>query len=381
MNVILITADTLRADHLTPYGYEKNTSPYLEEFADKSIVYLNAISPSGATIRAISSIFTSKFPQTDDIIEFFTAIVNGEERRFPRLKEEETTLAEILKENGYYTKAITSVPFTSHYFGFSQGFDDYDDTIKERRADEVRRLAIDWLKRNNKTPFFLWIHFFEPHDVAYKYWCTSPKPYFNEFYEPLPEEKIEYHIYNIHLVKYNVSNEVINKLTASYDGRIRFLDENLKMLFQHLEKSGLMNNTIIIFTSDHGESLGEHYIFDHNNVYYGTIHVPLIIYHPRVKPERIERTVSTIDVFPTLLDMLKIEFETKRGMSLLDNVEEPRYSEFLNQKTVVFKEWKLMIIGKNEKLYNIKEDPEENFPIENKEVEKKLIKFLNSLKG
>jgi arylsulfatase len=321
-NVILITADALRADHIGFYGYSKNTTPFLDELAKESLVYLNAISQAGTTIESVSSLFMSKFPYID------------------RISEKDKSLSELLKKNGYYTKAIVGHARVKSIFGFSKGFDEFDDNFEfTRNASEMTSLAINWIKGNNKRPFFLWLHYREPH-APY----TPPKEYFDMFYEPFIGN-VEYHNYTIYGRRMDVSNEEIHNLSIAYDGNIRFLDDNLRILFKFLNNSGLLNNTLIIFTADYGESLGEHFIFDHNDLYYNIIHVPLILKHPYLGHKLINEPTALVDIFPTVLDVLDIKYNQNiRGESLFSSKLENRllFAGYKNYYTLIRDEWKLM---------------------------------------
>ena len=379
-NVILITADALRADHLTPYGYQKNTTPFLNDLSKESWLFLNATSQSGTTEESISSFFTSKFPHTDDVMN---------------LRTSDKTLTEILREKGYYTKAIVSVPHAKSIFGFSKGFENFDDNFDLfRNASEMTSLAVSWLRNNHEKPFFLWLHYKEPHSPY-----NPPKSYFQAFYEPFVGG-IEYHNYTLYGEEINTSNEMIHNLSIAYDGNIRFLDDNLRILFEYLNNSELLNNTLVIITADHGESLGEHFIFDHNNLYFGIIHVPLILKYPNLKSRIINKPVSLVDILPTILDTLHIEFNsTIRGKSLFLNRsdEELQFAEYIDYYTIIVDRWKLMrghcekdycpyerTSGDYEKLFNIKIDPKETNDLKTnnsyiyEKMRNKLDKLLNT---
>jgi arylsulfatase len=359
-NVILITADALRANHLTPYGYFRNTTPFLNELSKDSWLYLNAISQSGSTEESLSSLFTSRYPWTDGAIN---------------LKDKSETITEKLNKKGYYSKAIVSTYYTKSIFGFSKGFQDFDDNFdKWRDANETTELAISWLKINKAKPFFLWLHYREPHSPY-----NPPEDYKRMFYEPFIGEQ-KYQNYTIYDKKINLSSKDIYELTIAYDGNIRFLDDNLKILFQYLNESKLLDKSIIIFTADHGESLGEHLIFDHNDLLYGILHVPLIFKHPELSHRIIEQPVPLVDIYPTILDMLCIPLnQTIRGRSLLsDNFTNFQFSEFKNYWAISYgNQWKLVrgycknciIYPENktnqdfEKLFNLKTDPNEMFDL------------------
>jgi arylsulfatase len=267
---------------------------------------------------------------------------------------------------------------------------DFDDNFTlGRRADEVTNLSINWLnsykQENLKKPFFLWLHYADPH-CPYE----PPKQYIEMFDEPFIEKEENY-TYRICGNQLNISNQEIHKLKIAYDGEIRFVDDNLKILFDYLNKTKILGNSIIIITADHGESLGEHNIFDHNDIYYGIIHVPLIIRYPNSLPTIINSPVSLVDIFPTVLDVLNITYNHDiRGKNLFknldnDNVQFAEKEIGMSIYTLIKNEYKLMIRGSNEiMLFNIKTDPEEkvNLKISNEkifeELKFKLMNILNS---
>lgn len=387
-NIILITADALRADHLGCYGYSKNTSPFIDSFAENSWLFTNSISQAGSTINSVPSLFTSKFPGEFSL-------------------ETTRTLAEILKNSGYNTAAIVSHVYVKHEFMPSQGFDYYDDNfyiirdideMSIRNASETSGLTISWLKKNSKNPFFLWLHYREPH-MPY----DPPEYIFEEFYKKENGELTFYDAKEIcvgcvttykmmhdriktdNVQKYvlfgrerNLSNRELNQLRALYDGNIRYLDTNLERLFEYLNSSGLIENTLILLTADHGESLGEHNIFDHNELYYGILHVPLILKHPKLKKNIVDKPVSSVDIFPTILSILDIWFDktTIRGKNLFLKENEFQFAQYSSDHYTIIKEdWKLLHKDGTDFLFNIRFDPNESFDLKE---ENKLV--LDNLK-
>ena len=160
-HIILITLDTTRADHLSGYGYHRKTSPCLDKIAQKGIKFLNAISPSPWTLPAHASLFTSLFPsQHGAISRLDTEVLSG----YP-LKQSDYVLARILKKQGFRTAGFVGGPFLKSEFGFSQGFDTYDDQWEgyDRRAGKINEKVFRWLGKNFSAPFFLFINYFDPH--------------------------------------------------------------------------------------------------------------------------------------------------------------------------------------------------------------------------
>ena len=348
-NIILITSDALRADHLSCYGYKKETSPFLDFFSKNSFTFTNVISQSASTVPSIASLFTSKYPYSDCVVDSYYNLGN-----------KNITIAEFLKEKGYKTYAIVGHYYLIKKFGFSRGFNYFNDYFdKFSNADEMQKSVIELLKKIKKDKkFFLWLHFREPHSPY-----TPPAKYresFSELFEGSDNKKI----YTIYGDKHTLSDKQIHELTVSYDANIRFMDDNLRDLFEFLESNGLIKKSIIVFTADHGESLGEHDIFDHNELYYGIIRVPLIIKIPNSKGGIVNYPISLIDIFPTILnllgyknDVLKLKLRGK-DIFLNRTPDEIQFSEYPNSYSIIGNNWRLFINKEGGfELYNIKDDP------------------------
>lgn len=319
-NYLLLTLDTVRADHLSLYGYEKDTTPFLKSLKENSIVFENAYSPVPLTFPAHITMLSGKSP-------FETGIfLNGQ-----KLEEEESWLPKFFKKKGYQTAAFVSSAILNSMFGLSQGFDLYNDVppekgevIKERSCKKTNEEVFKFLKEN-KRPFFLWVHYFEPHSPY-----EPPEPYKSQFDNP-------------------------------YDGELRAMDECVKELFQKLPE-----NTTIVIAGDHGEMLGEHGEDEHGVLLYEpAIKVPLIIKKKGLKPEQKKEYVSLEDIFPTFLSFL----EKSRGGFLGDEKKETLLSSTLYGREVMgfYPAWasikdgyKLINYGnKDYLLFNLKEDPGE----------------------
>ncbi|MBU1043966.1 MAG: sulfatase [Candidatus Omnitrophica bacterium] len=350
-NIILITFDALRADHLGFQGYPKNTSPFLDALSKKSLTFTNCIAVSGTTVPAVSALFTSRFPYIDGAVtDQYT------------LGENYITLAEFLKGKGYNTLAIPGHYYLKTKFGFSRGFDYFDDNyIEFRTADEILARTIELFERkNNSGKFFLWIHFREPHSPY-----NPPEEYIERLDLPaVPEisQKAEYTIYG---KKRILTDKAVRELIARYDGNIKFADSNLRKIFDYLQKKNFFKKTIVIITADHGESLGEHNIFDHNKLYYGILHVPLIIKIPGGQGKVVNNSVSAIDIFPTILDLLGyrkyISQLQLRGKSLLEESSSSDicFSEYPGVYSIIKENWRLYrdFSNNTKLLFDINTDP------------------------
>ena len=340
-NVMFITVDALRPDHTNVYNYSKNTTPNLNKFSESSIVFDDAISPSGTTFLSFPSIFTSLYPVTDRI----TSNVSGLNWNA------NLSLVRLFKEEGYYTKAIVSHSFLKKDLGFSRYFESYDEnfsqgfhdinlskipvdpsyeTIKEhysrRTANETTNIACNFLE-GKRNKFFLWLHYIDPHSP----YMPPEKEYISIFKSEFKGNN-PYKETRIYGRSLNVSKSEIHKLNYRYDAELKYLDKYLGELLDCLEQENLKEDTIVVITADHGECLGEHDIFDHNNLHNCTLKVPLIVKIPGKQSKRINKPVSTLDILPTLLDYLKIETPNYlRGKNLFsDEIRSFRFAEDFN---------------------------------------------------
>ncbi len=290
LNILIITIDTLRADKLGCYGNGQIETPNIDSLADNGILFSRAFALTPTTLPSHTNIFLGTTPLYHGVHDNFNSSV----------QEEFLTLAEYLKTFDYATGAfIGAFPLDSR-FGLSQGFDVYDDGYEkvsthkfaygERAAENVIQNALGWVDKQN-TRWFLWIHCFDPHDPY-----DPPDP-FKDLYKNNP-----------------------------YDGEVAHVDFALGRLLGFLKEKNLFNKTIVIFTSDHGESLGQHGEIYHGYYAYNSIlWIPLILSIPGINPSRVDHYVSHIDIFPTLCDLLQIEKPPfLQGQSLLPAIKNKR---------------------------------------------------------
>lgn len=289
LNVLLITVDTLRADHLGCYGHERARTPVIDSLAARGARFAQAVAHAPVTLPSHASIMTGTLPIRHGV----------EDNGTFRLADEAVTLAEVLKQNGYATAAVIGAFVLHRQFGLAQGFDDYMDRMSvnvrpsaphasgydEIEAREVTGQATAWIEENQGRRWFLWAHYFDPH-AGY----DPPPPFKDRFAHP-------------------------------YDGEIACVDHFLGKLFETLERLDLASRTMVILTSDHGEGLGQHNEQTHTVfIYDSTMHVPLIIALPQrlFAPRVVEQQVGLIDVMPTVLDVLGIPCGgSVQGRSLL----------------------------------------------------------------
>ena len=305
--VILISVDTLRADHLSCYGYSRISTEHIDALTEGGTVFLRASSLVPLTFPSHASLLTSTYPFATGIED------NGEE-----LPAHAVTLATALKARGYRTAAFVASFILDRRFGLNQGFDVYDSPFDlyrhpgidpgdiKRPASEVESSAARWIGENKSEPFFVFLHFYDLH---------TP-------YNPPPAYRRRYP-------------------HSGYDGEIAYVDDALGRFEEFLHQQGLFQRCLIVFTADHGEGLGEHGESTHGYfIYQSTIPVPLIFHWPENHgrfPKRVQPPVSLIDVAPTILQFLALPLPRQfQGHSLLSGIQNgspdeasPVYSESL----------------------------------------------------
>ena len=309
-NVLLITIDTLRADHLGCYGYTGIQTPAIDALAKEGIRFEWAFTPVPITLPSHVSIMTGMNPASHGVLN------NGEYRLDNSVK----TLAQILRQHGLATAAFVGAFVLSRQFGLDQGFERYDDALRptqegaheafslynERKGEMVTEASIQWLKKENPNRFFLWVHYFDPH------FPYDPPQAFKSAYPDHP-----------------------------YDGEIAYTDHCIGLLLKELADLKVLEDTLVVLVADHGESLGEHKETTHGIFLYdATVRVPLILHYPGLHHSGVQSSeqhsleqhpsgllpqgsvfsqpVKTLDILPTILDLLEIPHPAGlQGKSLL----------------------------------------------------------------
>jgi len=283
LNLLVITLDTTRADHLGAYGWPESATPALDRIAREGVLFEQAVSPAPLTLPAHSSLFTGKYPPHHGVRDnggFF-------------LDERETTLAERLKARGLKTGGFVGAYVLDRTWGIAQGFDTYFDNFDlskfdapslaevERPANEVADRALAWLETVKSSRFFGWVHFYDAHSPY-----APPEPYRTRFAD------------------------------RPYLGEIAFVDSQVARIRAFLDAEHLLDRTVVVVLGDHGESLGDHGESTHGFfIYESVLHVPLMILAPynALHGRRVVDVVRSVDVMPTVLDLL--------GMPLADKIE------------------------------------------------------------
>ncbi len=334
-NIIILSIDTLRADHLSCYGYFRETSPNIDAFSKDAVLFQNSISQAPLTAPAHMSIFTSLTPSVHQIassneITSSEAGINREKEIFKRVDQRIETLPLIMKKNGYLTIGLHGGGNVSAGFGFDRGFDIYrewgDPLELKDRIEDVRKVIIESKKKN--APLFIFLHHYVCHDP----YLNSPDEFSLHFISekvnglPLRREDIcsskdidesrEYFWKRIDLSNSKHRDHVI----SLYDGGIYYSDYIFGKLIETLKKENFYSNSIVILLSDHGEEFYEHLDKLHWRLLIETLRVPLIIKFPRniYGGKIIHAPVRTMDIMPTLLDFLGIKTHSfMQGVSFL----------------------------------------------------------------
>lgn len=338
-NIVLIALDTQRADHLGCYGYPRDTSPAVDEFARSGVLFERCYAPNIPTHPSFTTLFSGKEAITHDIVN-----IGG---RVP-IKDGIRLLPEILAENGYATAAVDNMG--RH---FSRGFEQYhtyqwdrSDPTVLRKAETVTNLALPVLEelKQGDRPFFLFLHYWDPHTpylpppgYDFLYYDRDRDPYDPDNHsmdEAWSWEPFKWYFHDW-MPGVTDADYVVNL----YDGEIRYMDDHLARVFAALEP--VRDDTIVVITADHGEVLNEQLgYFDHHGLYEGNIHIPLIISWPGTLPagRRVPGLVQNLDVAQTLLDLVGIpQSEGMEGLSLLPaiyGVRDGNYTEiYLSEAT------------------------------------------------
>jgi len=359
VNVVLISIDTLRPDHLGCYGYAAPSSPRIDEFCQESVVFRQAIAQAPSTLHSHASILSSLLPHHHQ------ATWGGK----TRLPVEALTLAEVLQQNGFSTAAFTGGGQMDRVFGLDQGFDLYDQPGQEHFLGTVQR-GIEWLDSQAREPFLLFLHSYEVHHPY------TPSQENLELFEQaysgsLPDEISIDVLREINNGERALEEGDLAHIIAAYDAEIRSVDAAFGVLIDALKERDLYGETLIVFTSDHGEEFGEHGIIGwHSHTLYDELlRIPLIFKLPasRQAGTVVEELVRGLDIPPTVVGEvgLKIppEFE---GESLVERIAKPEIEPLFavsrldrrpghDVDSIRTGEWKLMREG----LFNLQKDPEE----------------------
>ncbi len=398
-NIILITIDCLRADHVASLGYASQTTPKINHLAKKGALFSQVISNGGGTPESFPSIMTSTYalmnPNSGGMSDTY----------WVELSSSWPTIAQVLKSRGFSTAAFNANPYLTSIFHYDRGFDVFDNTIESYRrknvVDKLRRKlgtllgrkflrasvinqkAVYWLRKNSDR-FFLWLHYMDVHSP----YNPRKNTFLNRIEAILLEMKKRRH-------PEILSHRERKRLVGFYDREIKYVDSKIGALMNKLTRMDItLSNTFCIVTADHGEQFMEHGGWGHGTLYDEVIRVPLIICGPGIKENTlIEDQFSLLDLAPTIIDLLDIpRMESFLGRTLVPAINgrtresdnKSVISETLTQNFSCRTEnWKYITDKKNRhELYNLRTDPKEKTNLASshvgkaKELETKISKHI-----
>ena len=325
-NVVLLTLDALRADHVSAYGYERETTPNLDAFAEGGIRFENAYSLSTHTREAIPGLLSGRYPSecvTDDY------------------ELDTDTVASRLRKTEFTTGAFHSNPYVSRAYGFDRDFDTFDDDlylgrhklvalaqraldkVRNRhyaRAEEINERALEFVD-STEEPFFLWVHYMDPHGPY-----SPPREYQEVFHDEYVGMKWAQEMYKRAVIEdpESITADERREMVNLYDEEIRYADEQLGRFLDELESRGLLKETLVILTADHGDAFGERGYFGHPRRLDGELlRVPLVVRWPGVSAREVETPVSLADVVPTVLAAAGVNGDGLSGESLVELASDP----------------------------------------------------------
>ncbi len=321
--VFLITVDTLRADHTSLYGYPRQTTPRLDALAPTGVLFAATVAQWPKTGASFASMFTGRYPQTTGMMQ----------RAALRIPPRYLTLPQLLHDAGYHTGAVVSNAVLGKSLGWDRGFDEYLQTWGDGQfpqeaqvfralvhAPRVNELALPLLDRHARDDkLFVWVHYTDPH-APYLLPEGVTNPFLDDaVYQRAPRDQVPHHVARA----YRLGSQLERRYyVAQYDANVRLADRYVGELLEHARALGLLDDALVIFTADHGESLGEHGSwFEHGpQPYNTTARVPLLLFGNGVAAgRRVERPVELVDLYPTLRELVapRREVHGLEGRSLL----------------------------------------------------------------
>jgi arylsulfatase A-like enzyme len=384
-NVVFVSFDALQATHTGFLGYERDTTPTLDAFAQDCFIFENQISVASWTVPSSMSWFTGVYPTEHRLTNKFAIYTDAVQKpaRLPDLAPKLVTLAQILKANGYATGGFTGNAGVSGRFGFDQGFDTYF-AAKDKFGSFDRSIpeALAWMKANQNKKFFLFLHGYDCHGQSspaggFDYRFVD-KAYDRKFTGSVQEQEV-LREEGLDKGQLTLRDADIRFWRATYDEKIQRADAKFKQFLDEFKSLGLMDKTLFIITSDHGTEFYEHRRLDHGfTLYREQIHVPLLIKLPGQKGGSIlHERHSSLDLMPTILDLLDVEVpavaqKQMRGTSLVaaiqgtsapqDIISETDYRQYTYKRSLIAPDgWKLIytLESRSRELYDLNSDPGE----------------------
>jgi arylsulfatase A-like enzyme len=309
-NLLVISIDTLRADHLSSYGYERDTSPCLDALASGGVLFEQAVSTAPWTLPSYGSLFTSRSPTVHragvNPVRAATFESGGDASDsdvVESLAPDLPMLAEMLRDGGWATAGFHSNPYLAGKSGVQRGFQRW--LMYRWCADTAVDLALDWIGRRRDAPWFAFVHVFDPHQPY-----APPPPFDRKYADRSPQDVPEYPPQVDVMRARGVTPGMQRFLIDQYDGEIAWSDAEIGRLLDALEKSGELANTLVVFQSDHGEEFWDHGGYEHGHTQHEELlRVPLVMSFAGRIPagKRVAERVSLLDVMPTVLELLGLE--------------------------------------------------------------------------
>ncbi|MDA1264548.1 MAG: sulfatase [Planctomycetota bacterium] len=365
-SVILISLDTLRAGHMSLHGYDRETTPYLERFAEECLVFDQATSVAPWTLISHATMLTGLYPEQHGVVDDNLA-----------LNPLTPLIAETLKDYGYRTYGFYRPGFLGPRHGEDRGFEVFEPHVELPEAEEN---MVKLLEMNVEQPFFLFLHLFDIHGdhlrspKSLKY--DPPPPYDRLFQEDAREKQVEVDYIKANAGLIQLDPPQLEAMISMYDGKIRYVDDTLERWIEGWRDAGALDNTLVIITSDHGESLGQRggLISGHGRMWQDALHIPLIVRFPDGyrAGEHEQGLVSLVDVVPTILETVRLDADPRmpgvslRGEHLPDRVVGAFRPPFHARLRFP---WKLRgTKGDATSLHNLETDPHELDRVVNKEL-------------
>lgn len=325
-NIVLLTVDALRADHLSGHGYDRPTSPELDALMAKNLWFDRAFSASSHTAEAVPALLTGRYP---------------DEASDTNYRLDTPSVARRLQKKGFATAAFHSNPYVSRAYGYGDGFDEYDDDLylsqhrllalfqrlldilrnkHYARADEINERSLEWIDSLGGGPFFCWNHYMDVHGPY-----QPPAEYQEQFHRQTVKDRNLHKLYKRSVSDpASVTEEEHAILEDLYDGEIRYTDNMISAFLDALAQRGLLDDSVVIITGDHGDGFAEEGYFGHPRVLDDELlHVPLAVLGLSEESQRISVPTSTLDIVPTILSLVGESDPTLPGEPLQDIAANP----------------------------------------------------------
>lgn len=413
-NVVVLAVDTLRADHLSCNGYFRETAPNVTAIANEGITVRDYYGSGVATGPAFTSMITGLSPINTEYYDTPWNVPNG-----PQLDDNIPTMAEIFQENGYQTAAVDNlVNFRTHMKQFVRGYEYHMNATQSPdwihhhvTADDLNEYVLPWLTNHAETPFFLFVHYWDPHlpynqPAEYReVWAHEPGDH-NDLEIRQAEDGYEY-VPGWGAVEDMVegSYERDGPSIDAYDGEIRYVDDRIGAVYDRLAECGLLEDTVVAVVGDHGEQLGQHGMWGHGGLYDEVTHVPLVLRGPGLPAgDQVDGFAEHADLLPTLMDLADIEavpaFDGDArhtspggmdGHSLVDLIDgdtlrEQVVLETHSARAIRTEDWKYIYDFETgvEELYHVAADPVERTdrsserPAKTRELRSELLSWVDT---